>query len=207
FTTSGITGGRNYGNVTYNWTSTAGTISGSGLSANLDTTGVTPGTQIDVTVKATSDLGSCSASGTHRVTVKQAPPPPKPQASEISQCTTFRHNNSRVDNACKDALRQVIQALQADPQARLVIIGYHADNEKPATLSATRARNARDRLADGGLGAQIDVNRIALRDGGVTSDGNQLRIWLVPSGAEDPQVGTPMEPGEVSPERRAPRRR
>lgn len=207
FTTTGITGGRNFGNVSYNWTSTAGTISGSGLTANLDTTGVTPGTQIDVTVKATSDLGSCSASGTNRVAVKQAPPPPKPQASEISQCTTFRHDNSRVDNACKDALRQVIQALQADPQARLVIIGYHADNEKPADISATRARNARDRLADGGLGAQIDVNRIALRDGGVSGDGNQLRIWLVPSGAEDPQVGTPIEAGEVSPERRAPRRR
>jgi outer membrane protein OmpA-like peptidoglycan-associated protein len=207
FTTSGISGGRNYGNVSYTWTATAGTISGSGLSATLDTTGVTGGTPIEVTVKATSDLGSCSASGTSRVMVKQAAPPPKPQASEISQCTTFKQNNSRVDNACKDALRQVIQALQADPQAKLVIIGYRAENEKPESLSATRARNARDRLADGGLGAQIDVNRIALRDGGVTSDGNQLRIWLVPSGAEDPQVGTPVEPGEVSPERRAPRRR
>jgi hypothetical protein len=205
--TAGVTGGRNYGNVSYSWTATAGTISGSGLTATLDTTGVTGGTPIDVTVKAMSDLGSCSASGTTRVMVKQVAPPPKPQASEISQCSSFRRNNSRVDNACKDALRQVIQALQADPQAKLVIIGYRADNEKPESLSATRARNARDRLADGGLGAQIDVNRISLRDGGVTSDANQLRIWLVPSGADDPEIGTPIEPGEVSPERRAPRRR
>ncbi len=139
--------------------------------------------------------------------VKQAAPPPKPMASEISQCTSFRRNNSRVDNACKDALRQVIQALQADPQAKLVIIGYRADDEKPETISATRAKNARDRLADGGLGAQIDVNRISLRDGGVSADPNQLRIWLVPSGADDPESGTPIDAGEVTPESRAPRRR
>jgi outer membrane protein OmpA-like peptidoglycan-associated protein len=207
FATNGVSGGRNFGNVTYTWTATAGTISGSGLSANHDTTGVTGGTPIDVTVRATSDLGACSASGTSRVMVKQAAPPPKPQASEISQCTSFRTNNSRVDNACKDTLRQVIQALQADPQAKLVIIGYRAENEKPENLGGTRAKNARDRLADGGLGAQIDVNRISIRDGGVTADTSQLRIWLVPSGADDPEGGTPIDAGEVSPESRAPRRR
>jgi hypothetical protein len=41
FQTTGVAGGRNYGNVRYEWTTSAGTISGSGLSATLDTTRVT----------------------------------------------------------------------------------------------------------------------------------------------------------------------
>jgi outer membrane protein OmpA-like peptidoglycan-associated protein len=206
--TTGVAGGRNYGNVSYNWTASAGTISGSGLSATLDTTGVTGGTAIEVTVRATSDVGNCAASGTTRMSVRQPPaPPPPPTASEIGQCSTFRRSNARVDNACKDALRQVIQSLQADPQAKVVIDGYRADNERPDTLGGQRAKNTRDRLADGGLGAQIDVNRITVRDGGVSPDGSQVKIWLVPSGAADPPGGTAIEAGEVAPERRARGRR
>src|SRR5262249_40176532 len=81
---SGVTGGRNYGNVTYTWSASAGTVSGSGLSATLDTTGVTPGTTIEVTMRAVSEVGNCSASCTTRVSVKGPPviePPKPPQAS------------------------------------------------------------------------------------------------------------------------------
>ena len=45
--TTGVTGGRNYGSVRYEWRVTAGTISGSGLTAVLDTTGAAPGSTID----------------------------------------------------------------------------------------------------------------------------------------------------------------
>jgi outer membrane protein OmpA-like peptidoglycan-associated protein len=207
FTTTGVTGGRNYGNVSYAWTASAGTISGSGLTATLDTTGVTPGTTIEVTVRATSDVGNCSASGAARTSIKVPPAPVKPTASEAGQCTTFRKNNARVDNACKDVLRQVITSLQADPQAKLVIIGYRAEDEKPENLGGQRAKNTRDRLADGGLGAQIDVNRITVRDGGATTDGSQVKIWLVPAGADDPPGGTAIDAGDVTPEKRASRRR
>jgi hypothetical protein len=206
-TTTGVTGGRNYGNVSYAWTASAGTISGSGLTATLDTTGVTGGTSIEVSVRATSDVGNCSASGTTRVSVKTPPaPPPTPTARDIGQCTSFRRSNARVDNACKDVLRQVIQALQADPQAKVVIDGFRADNERPDTLGGQRAKNTRDRLADGNLGAAIDVNRIVPRDGGVSTDGVQVKIYLVPAGAADPPGGTAIEAGDVAPERRARRR-
>src|SRR5262249_4680515 len=102
---SGVTGGRNYGNVTYTWSASAGTVSGSGLSATLDRTGVTPGTTIEVTMRAVSEVGNCSASCTTRVSVKVRPPPPvvtPPQASELGNCTSFKRNNARVDNACKE---------------------------------------------------------------------------------------------------------
>ncbi len=202
--TSGVTGGRNYGNVNYNWTASAGTISGSGLSATLDTTGVTPGTTIEVTARAASEVGNCSASGSTRVSIKVPPVVEKPKASELGQCTTFKKNNARVDNACKDVLRnQIIPALQADPAAKVVIDGYRADNEKPEGLSVQRAKNTRDRLADGGLGAAIDANRITVRDGGVSTDGSQVKIWLVPSGADDPAGGTAASVGPVEPEKKA----
>jgi hypothetical protein len=208
---SGVTGGRNYGNVSYQWSASAGTVSGSGLSATLDTTGVTPGTTIEVTLRAISDVGNCSASCSTRVSVKVPPviePPKPPQASEIGNCTSFKRNNARVDNACKEVLQQrVIPALQADPGSRLVIDGYRADNEKPANLDLQRAKNVRDRLADGSLGTQIDANRITVRPGGVSADGVQVRIWFVPSGAAEPPGPSAVDAGPVTPERKAAPRR
>ena len=211
FQTSGVTGGRNYGNVRYDWRASPGTITGSGLTATLDTTGVTAGSTIEVTVTAVSELGPpCNASGTTRVSTKMPPPPPppKPLASEIGQCTSFRKNNARVDNACKDVLRSVISAMQADPGAKLVVDGYRADNERPANLDLQRAKNVRDRLADGGLGVQIDANRIVVRPGGVSTDGSQLKMTIVPTGADDPPGPAAVDAGPVTPEKKAaPRRR
>jgi hypothetical protein len=208
--TTGVTGGRNYGNVRYEWKATAGTITGEGLNVTLDTTGVAGGTAIDVTVTATSDAGNCSASGSTRVSINQPPPPPvKPVSSELGKCVTFKRNNGRVDNACKDILRnQVLSALQADAGARLVIVGYRIDDrEKPADLDLQRAKNTRDRLADGNLGTPIDANRISVAAGGVSSDGSQVVIWLVPSGADTPSGVTTVDAGPVTPEKKAGRRR
>jgi hypothetical protein len=210
FSTPGVTGGRNYGNVRYEWRTTAGNITGDGLNATLDTTGVAEGANIDVSVTATSDAGNCSASGSTRVSTKVKPPPPViPKASELGKCVTFRRNNARVDNACKDILRnQIIPALQADAGAKLVIVGYRTEEkERPADLGLQRARNTRDRLADGNLGTAIDVNRISVADGGLSTDGSQVVIWLVPTGAENPPGVTAVDAGPVTPERRAPARR
>lgn len=210
FTTGGVTGGRNYGNVRYEWKATAGTITGSGLNASLDTTGVAGGTNIDVTVTAMSDAGNCSASGSTRVSIKTPPPPPEPpKASVLDRCSTFKRNNARVDNACKDVLRnRIIPALQSDSGARVVIVGYRIDEkEKPATLDLQRATNTRDRLADGNLGTAIDANRISVAAGGISTDGSQVTIWLVPAGAETPQGVTTVDAGPVTPEKKAPARR
>jgi hypothetical protein len=140
------------------------------------------------------------------------PPPPPPKYSEIGQCTTFKLNNARIDNACKEILQnRVVPALQADPTARLVIDGYRTDTERPANLDLQRAKNGRDRLADGSLNVQIDANRISVRPGGVSAEG-QVRIFFVPSGAADPPGPAAVDAGPVTPEKKAapqpkPRRR
>ncbi len=200
-TTTGVSGGRNFGAVDYRWSTSAGTISVNGQSATLDTTGVTPGTTIEITVKATSEAGSCSASGSTRVTLNTPPPPkPKPRASQIGVCTTFKKNKSRVDNACKDVLRsQVISALQADPGARLVIDSYRGAKEKAKNLDIDRGRNVRNALADPNtdLGTAIDANRIAVRPGGISEGGDQVKLWLVPTGADDPAGPATVDVGPV----------
>jgi len=203
--TTGVAGGRNFGAIRYEWTATAGTISGSGLTVVLDTTGAAQGSTVDVTVRATSEAGGCSASGSTRVSVKTPPAPPKPPTySEIGQCMTFKLNNARVDNACKEILQnRVVPALQSDPTARLVIDGYRADKERPAGLNLQRAKNTRDRLADGSLNVQIDANRISVRSGGVSSDGNQVKIFFVPSGAAAPPGPAAVDVGPVTPEKKA----
>src|SRR5262249_1688455 len=112
------------------------------------------------------------------------------------------------DNACKEVLQQrVIPALQADANSRLVIDGYRSEKERPATLDLQRAKNIRDRLADGSLGTQIDANRIIVRPGGVSTDGSQVRIWFAPGGAELPPGRAAVDAGPVTPERKGAARR
>ena len=205
--TPGVSGGQNYGTVSYAWTASAGTITGSGTSARLDTTGVAEGTTTEVRVVATSSAGNCSASGSARVSVERVAPPPVPQPRELSACSSFRKNSARVDNACKAVLQDIARQLQADPQATLVVDTYRAADEKPADLDLQRGKNIRDRLADGSVGITIDPNRITVRPSGVSTDGTQSKMWLVPAGATPPPGAPAATLGDVTPERKAPPRR
>jgi hypothetical protein len=124
---SGVTGGRNYGNVTYQWSSSAGTVSGSGLSATLDTTGVTPGTTIEVTLRAVSDVGNCSASCATRVSVK-VPPPPVEFDRQLHQ----RVNKSLVSLQVIDlAVRAMPWAIVEFARAVLGLVAYSIAGRYP----------------------------------------------------------------------------
>lgn len=206
FTTPGVTGGQNYGNVSYAWTASAGTITGSGTSAQLDTTGVVEGTTIEVRVVATSSEGDCSASGSASVSVERTPPPQRPTYRELTPCTTFKRNSARVDNACKAVLQDIARQLQADPQATLVIDTYRGEKERPMNLDLQRGTNLRDRLADGSVGIAIDPNRIIVRPSGVSMDGTQARMYLVPAGADQPTGAPAATLGSVQSEKRTVRR-
>jgi hypothetical protein len=204
FSTPGVTGGQNYGNVTYSWTASAGTIVGTATTARLDTTGVPAGTNIEVRVAAVSDSDPvCRASGSARVTIATPPPPPRvPTCTELTPCTTFRRNIARVDNACKSILQDVARRMQADPQATLYVDAFRSERER-ADMDQQRGKNVRDRLADGSVGITIDPNRIVVRAGGVSTDGNQVKLTLCEAGAAVPAGGTVLTLGGVTPERRA----
>jgi hypothetical protein len=200
FTASEVSGGQGYGDVTYVWTSSAGEITSQGTRARLDTTGVAPETVIEVNVTALTDVAECSAKGSARVVM--ATPPRPPQSRELMPCTTFKHHQSRVDNACKYILSDAARALQADARAQLVVDAFRGPQESEAVALA-RGKNVRDRLADGSLGVMVDANRIVVRMGGVARDGSQVRLYFVPSGAEMPHGPQEVQLGPVESEKRS----
>src|SRR5208337_5410673 len=99
------------------WTSSGGSISGSGNSATLNTTGASSG---PITIGATcTDSRGLTASTSSSVTVENPPPPPPPpQASKVNECEYPNLKKPwRVDNTCKAALDDVALKLQQDPDA------------------------------------------------------------------------------------------
>ncbi len=200
--TSGVTGGENYGNVSYSWTASAGQITGSGTSSRLDTTGVAPGTTITVNATASSATGNCSANGSATVTVNTPVVIPQPTCSALTPCPMFKKNSARVDNACKSILQDIVRQMQADPQATLYVDGFRSEGEKTG-LDLQRAKNVRDRLADGSVGAQIDANRIVVRTGGVTTDTNHIKLTICQAGAPAPAGGETATVGGVDSEKKA----
>src|SRR5262249_19878493 len=130
-----------------NWTASGGSISGSGNSATLNTTGAAGGT---LTVDATcTDSRGLNASSSASVTVENPPPPP-PQASKLNEC---QYPNKvkpwRVDNTCKAMLDDVALRLQQDPEAKLVVVGNSDPKEKRKNVAGERALDRKAYISGG----------------------------------------------------------
>ena len=169
-----------------NWTSSAGTISGSDNTATLNTTGAAPGA---ITVNATAtDARGLTAQGSTQVTVENPPPPP-PQASKLSQCDFPNEKKPwRVDNTCKAVLDDVAKNLQQNPDNKLIIVGNADPAEKRKNLAAERAVDSKAYLTGGEAKQGIDPSRIEVRVG---SGGTKTaEYWIVPSGANFDSAGT-----------------
>ncbi len=169
-----------------NWTSSAGTISGSDNTATLNTTGAAPGA---ITVNATAtDTRGLTAQGSTQVMVENPPPPP-PQASKLSQCDFPNEKKPwRVDNTCKAVLDDVAKNLQQNPDNKLIIVGNADPAEKRKNLAAERAVDSKAYLTGGEAKQGIDPSRIEVRAG---SGGTKTaEYWIVPSGANFDSAGT-----------------
>jgi len=170
------------------WTASGGSISGSGNSATLNTTGASPGS---ITVTATcSDSRGLNSTASAAVNVEvPPPPPPPPQASKLSSCD-FPNTVKpwRVDNTCKAVLDDVATRLLHDPESRLVIVGNQAPTEKRRNLAAERAVDSKAYLSGGEAKQAIDPSRIEVRSG---SGGSKTAdYWIVPAGATFSGEGT-----------------
>lgn len=168
------------------WTSSGGSISGSGNSATLNTTGAPAGT---VTVNATcTDSRGLTASASSSVTVENPPPPP-PQASKLNECEyPNKMKPWRVDNTCKAMLDDAALKLQQDPEAKLVVVGNADPKEKRKNLAAERAVDVKAYISGGEAKQNIDPSRIETRtgnEGTMTSE-----QWIVPAGATFPEAST-----------------
>ncbi len=168
--------------LTYSYSATGGTVTGTGPKAEFDSTGLQAGSY---TVKCSvSDGKGGTADASTNVDVQQPPPPP--QATKVGDCSYGKPGSSRVDNVCKRVLDDVALRLKNDPNAKLVITGY-ADRREPkaAKLADTRADLARKYLGEKG----IDASRVTTRTGtastekGAEKENRRVDFVFVPEGA------------------------
>ncbi len=180
-----------------NWTATGGSISGSGQTATLNTTGAPSG---NITVSAScSDSRNLTANASTQVSVENPPPPP-PQASKLSECS-FENMDKikkpwRVDNECKAILDDVAKNLQQNLENRVVIVGNAEPTEKRKNLAAERAVNSKAYLSGGESKLGIDPSRLETRTGSAGT--KTAEYWVVPAGATFTGEGTtPVDESKV----------
>src|SRR5581483_5919084 len=162
--------------LTYQWTTDQGTLSGTGDTVTLDTTGLTGTINVRVTV---SD-GKCTGSDSASVTINA--PPPKPQPSQLSSCSTYKRiNDTRPDNQCKGYLDDAAARLQQDPRATLLVRGYSDPKERP-NIAQQRAERVRDYLVSKGIDAsriKVEAVGTATAPGAAAGNNRSVAIWLI----------------------------
>ena len=168
------------------WTASGGSISGSGNSATLNTTGASSG---PITINATcTDSRGLTASTSSSVTVENPPPAP-PQAVKVNECEYPNLKKPwRVDNTCKAELDDVALKLQQDPDAKLVVVGNADPKEKRKNLAGERALNVKGYISGGEAKQNIDPSRIEARTGSAGTATSEQ--WIVPAGATFPGAST-----------------
>lgn len=176
--------------LTYSYTASAGSISGTEAATTLNTVGAQPGS-ITVDCSVADDRNPpLTATAATTVMVEAMPvaapaPPPAIEASMLNQID-FKMNSARVDNAAKAILDDVALRMQRDSDARLVLVGLADSSERRSQrLAAERALNAKAYLV---REKGIDATRIDTRTGSAV--GPHTQIWLVPAGATFNSEGT-----------------
>ena len=205
--------------LTYNYSATGGTISGTGTTAEYSSTGAPTGT-VGITCNVADDKGHTASSNTS-LTIVAPPPPPQPKTQALCSISFATDNKrpTRVDNEAKACLDEVALDLQRQADAKAVVVGESNDKEKATTakqqkyaekhkrakveeFAAQRAVNAKDYLV---TEKGIDASRISVATG--ATDGQTVENYLVPAGADfntDVQGTTPVDESTVKPEARKP---
>jgi len=205
--------------LTYSYSATAGTVTGSGTTAEYSSAGAPTGA-VGITCNVSDDKGhSASSSTSLTITAPYVPPAPKTQALCSISFATDTKRPTRVDNEAKACLDQVALDLKQQADAKAVVVGEAnaAENTKMAKqqayqakhkhakvdmYAAQRAVNAKDYLV---TEQGIDASRISVATG--TTDGQTAEDYLVPAGAtfgSDVTGTTPVDETAVKPEVRKP---
>ena len=205
--------------LTYSYSASGGSVSGSGPTAVFSSAGAPTGA-VGITCSVSDDKGH-SATANTSVNVEAPPPPPQPHVQALCSISfsTDARRPTRVDNEAKACLDQVALNLKQQSDARVVIVGESnaqekADTAKKQALAAKRkhvvveqyaeqrAVNAKDYLVtDQG----IDASRISLVTG--AADSQTGENFLVPQGASfssDVSGTTPVDESTLKPESRKP---
>jgi len=205
--------------LTYNYSASAGTVTGSGTTAEYSSAGAPTGV-VAITCNVSDDKGHSASSQTN-LTIQAPPPPPQPHAQALCSLSfaNDKRRPTRVDNEAKACLDQVALDLKQQADAKAVLVGESDDREKAETarqekyaerhkravvehFAAQRAVNAKDYLV---TEQGIDASRISVTT--TPTDGQAVQDYLVPAGANfgsDVTGTTPVDEMEVKPQVRKP---
>jgi hypothetical protein len=205
--------------LTYSYSATAGTITGTGTTAEYSSAGAPTGA-VGITCNVSDDKGhSASGSTNLTITAPYVPPVPKTQALCSISFANDKHRPTRVDNEAKACLDQVALDLKQQTDATAVIVGEQSSDEAAKTAkqqayaakhrhakvdlyAAQRAVNTKDYLV---TEQGIDASRISVATG--STEGQTVENYLVPSGAtfaNDVTGTNPVDETAVKPQERKP---
>jgi hypothetical protein len=204
--------------LTYSYSASAGTITGSSTTAEFSSAGAPTGA-VGITCSVSDDKSHTETANTHVTVLAPPPPPPAPKTQPLCSIafSTDTKRPMRVDNEAKACLDQVALDLKQQSDAKAVIVAdsdakekdieakeqkraAHNKHAKVEDFAAQRAVNAKDYLVtDQG----IDASRITTMTG--TGDDQSAQDYLVPAGAtfaNDVQGTTPVDETAVKPQER-----
>lgn len=206
--------------LTYSYSASAGSVTGSGATANFSSAGAPTGA-VGVTCNVADDKGHTATANTTVTVLAPPPPPPPPHTQALCSISfaTDAKRPTRVDNEAKACLDQVALNLKQQADAKAVIVADSNAKEKETEAKAQkraarnkhvkvpnfagqRAVNAKDYLV---TGQGIDGSRIITTTG--TGDDQSAQNYLVPAGASfanDVQGTAQVDETQVKPEVRKP---
>ena len=165
--------------LTYSYSATSGTVSGTGTTASLSTVGDAAGT-VAVTCTVVDDKGQ-TASAQTSVLVAVPVAAPVPHTSDLCSIHFERDlaRPARVDNEAKACLDEIALSLNNNPDAKLALVGNASSEEKAGNkLAAERAVNTKAYLVKE---KGIDPSRISVYTR--AQDGKAVSSTLIPAGA------------------------
>jgi hypothetical protein len=169
------------GNVTYNWSVSAGTITGGQGTASITVDTANLGGQ---TVTATVEVGgldpACGRTASCSTAVKTPPTPPS--CSKLDEYGNIKFNDEKA------RLDAFASALQNQPGSEGVILAYGTCEGE----GLARANRAKDYLVNT---RGIDAGRVTVTDGGCRAE-LLVQLYVCEAGAAKPMASTD---GAVSP--------
>jgi outer membrane protein OmpA-like peptidoglycan-associated protein len=179
--------------LSYEWTTTAGQIVGSGPSVTFQSTGMTAPASATITVTANDGRGG-SGSDTCAVNMGAAE-----RRAEAITCVSggFPRNSARLNNVDKACLDDVASRLGQDPRSRVIIVGHADSSERyPEVIARQRAEAAKAYLVrDRG----VEESRVTVRSAAATkaldtgtdaaarARNRRAEVIFVPEGAAVPE--------------------
>jgi len=141
--------------LTYTWTTSGGSVSGTGENATFNAAGLHAGI---FTVSIAVDDGK-GGRATTNITVN---------VTERILLSGFAAGKFRVDNAMKAALDEIAVRMSNEPRLRANIIGYTDDSRQEKRVKAL-GQNRAQAVADYLKGKGIDPSRITMNDGAASN--------------------------------------